>query len=256
MLKNHHKLLNQVIAGTHPTMVCTTPNKPRKIRVVFDLSAEHYVVSINKKLLPGPDLTNQIVEVLLCFKEEPIAVIGDIKAMFHQAKVPEKERNYLRFLWWKDSDLDKYVVDHEMTVHVFGEVSPLSCPIYALKTASDNLKRYGKDVASILRRNFYVDDMLKSFSSIEEAITITGKVKELCKKEGFNLTKFPSNNLDVLKTIQYKDRMDDVKDKDLAIVVLAEDTALGIKWNVEEDALGFQIKISDKFCTRRGLLAA
>ena len=154
------------------------PNKSGKIRVVFDLSAEHYGVSINKKLLPGPDLTNQIVEMLLRFKEEPIAVTGDIKAMFHQAKVPEKERNYLRFLWWKDSDLDKYAVDHEMTVHVFGEVSPLSCQIYAVKkTASDNLKRYGENVASILRRNFYVDDMLKSFSSIEEAIGITGKVK-------------------------------------------------------------------------------
>ena len=91
MLKNHQKLLNQVIAGTHPTMVCTTPNKPRKIRVVFDLSAEHYVVSINKKLLPGPDLTNQIVEVLLCFKEEPIAVTGDIKLCFTRRRFQRKK---------------------------------------------------------------------------------------------------------------------------------------------------------------------
>ena len=83
------------------------PNKPRKICVVFNLSAEHHGVSINKELLLGPDLTNQIIGVLLHFKEEPIAVTGDIEAMFHQVKVPEKQRNYLRFLWWKDSDLDK-----------------------------------------------------------------------------------------------------------------------------------------------------
>ena len=41
------------------------------------------------------------------------------------------------------------------------------------KTASDNLKSFGEDVASIFWQNFYVDDMLKSFSSIEEAVRIT-----------------------------------------------------------------------------------
>ena len=71
--------------------------------------------------------------------------------------------------------------------------------------------------------------MLKSFSSIEEAIRITGKVKKLCKEEVFNLTKFYINNLDVLKTIQDKDKKNGVKDKDLAIGVLAEDKALGLR---------------------------
>ena len=98
--------------------------------------------------------------------------------------------------------------------------------------------------------------MLKSFSSIEEAIRVTGKVKELCKEGGFNLTKFSSNNLDVLKIIQDKDRKDGVKDKDLAIGVLTEDKALLVRWNIGEDTLGIQIKLSDKPVTRRGLLAA
>ena len=133
------------------------------------------------------------------------------------------------------------LVDHKMTAHVFGGVSSLSCSNYVLKrTALDNLKKYGEDVASILRQNLYDDDMLKSFSSIEEAIRITGKVKELCKEGGFNLTKFSSNNLDVLKTIQDKDRKDGVKDKDLAIGVLAEDKALGVRWNVGETLWAFK----------------
>ena len=49
----------------------------------------------------------------------------------------------------------------------------------------------------------------------------------MCKEGGFNLTKFSSNSLDVLKTIQDKDRKDGVKMKDLAIGVLTEDKALG-----------------------------
>ena len=128
------------------------PNKLGKIGVLFDLSAQHHGVSINKEVLPGPDLTNQIVGVLLRFRQEPITVTGDIEAMFHQLKIPEKQRSYLRLLWWKYSDLDKDVIDHEMTAHVFGGVSSPSCSNYALKkTTSDNLKKYGEDVVSILR---------------------------------------------------------------------------------------------------------
>ena len=97
--------------------------------------------------------------------------------------------------------------------------------------------------------------MLKSFFSIEKAVRITGKVQELCKEEVFNLTKFYSNNLDVLKTIQDKDKKDGIKDKDLAIGVLAEDKALGLRSDVGKDTLGFQIKLSDKPVKRRGLLA-
>ena len=165
-------------------------------------------------------------------------------------------KSYLRFLWWKDSDLGKDVVDHEMAAHVFGEVSSASCSNYAMKkTASDNLKRYGEDAESILRQNFYIDDMLKCFSLIEEAIRFTGKVKELCKEGGLKLTKFSSNNFDVLKIFQDKDRKEGVKDKDLAIGVLAKHKALGVRWNVGENTPGFQIKMSNKAVTRRGLLS-
>ena len=54
-------------------------NKSGKIHVVFDLSAEFHGTSINKALLSVPDWTNQIVGVLLQFREEQIAVTGDIE---------------------------------------------------------------------------------------------------------------------------------------------------------------------------------
>ena len=49
------------------------PFKPGKIRVVFDCSAEIYGTSLNKKLLPGPDLTSQLVGVLTRFRTEEVA---------------------------------------------------------------------------------------------------------------------------------------------------------------------------------------
>ena len=82
-------------------------NKPGKIRMVFDLSAEYKGTCLDKELLPGPDLTNQIIGVLLRFREDHVGIMGDIEAMFHQAKVPDTQSNFIKFLWLEDSDNSK-----------------------------------------------------------------------------------------------------------------------------------------------------
>ena len=47
-----------------------------------------------------------------------------------------------------------------------------------------------------------------------------------------------------------------MKDRDLNFGILPEDKGLGVKWNIQEDTLGFIIKMDDKPPTRCGLLAA
>jgi len=49
------------------------PKKPGKIRVVFDCSAMYKGESLNKELLQGPDLTNNLIGVLCRFRKEPVA---------------------------------------------------------------------------------------------------------------------------------------------------------------------------------------
>ena len=60
------------------------PNKPDKLRVVFDCSAKHNGTSLNDHLLTGPDLTNSLVGVLIRFRLHPVAVLCDVEKMFHQ----------------------------------------------------------------------------------------------------------------------------------------------------------------------------
>lgn len=57
------------------------PSNPGKIRVVFDYSGSFGEQSLNKELLPGPDMTNQIVRVLKSFQQNNIAFIADIEIM-------------------------------------------------------------------------------------------------------------------------------------------------------------------------------
>ena len=104
--------------------------------------------------MSATDLANQIVSVITRFREEPVAVIGDIESMFHQVLVPEKDRSLLRFLWWENHDTSSKILDFEMIVNVFRGTSSPSCCNYALKkTALDNESNYHPDVALTLKKN-------------------------------------------------------------------------------------------------------
>ena len=179
------------------------PNKPGKIRVVFDLSADYKGRCLNRELLSGPDLTNQIVGVLLRFREEQIAVMGDIEAMFHQVKVPKDQCSFLKFLWRDDSNSHKEIIDYKMTAHVFGGTSSSSsCSSFALRTtAKDNEQQYDKEITQTLVRSFYVDDLFKSFPTVNQAVNTIKQIQELCSRGGFKLTKFISNKQEVIKSI-------------------------------------------------------
>ena len=80
------------------------PNKPDKIRVVYDCSAQYLGRNLNKEVLSKPDLINQIVGVLCRFRENKVAFIADTEQMFYQVMVTEKHRCYLKFSWWKDGN--------------------------------------------------------------------------------------------------------------------------------------------------------
>ena len=80
----------------HPVL---NPNMPGKLRIVFDCDTLFMGTSLNQSLMQGPDLVNSLVGVLLRFRLEPVALVSDIEAMFHQAKVRPEDRSSLKFLW-------------------------------------------------------------------------------------------------------------------------------------------------------------
>ncbi|XP_046560325.1 uncharacterized protein LOC124269354 [Haliotis rubra] len=69
----------------HHAMI--SEKKPDKLRIVFDCAASYGGTSLNEEVLQGPDLTNTLIGVLLRFRQEKIAIMGDIEAMFHQVRV-------------------------------------------------------------------------------------------------------------------------------------------------------------------------
>ena len=143
-----------------------------------------------------------------------------------------------------------------MTVHPFGAVSSPSCSIFALRnTTNENEEEIGNAVANSLRRNFYVDDYLRSVGTEAEGKDQIDGHRKACAKGGFRLTKFISNRRSVLESIPEEERSKDVKTLDLNYDNLPVERALGVQWCVESDTFGFRIVVKEKPLTRRAVLS-
>ena len=62
--------------------------------MVFNLSGEFQGVSLNKELLPGPDVMNSLVGVLIRFCQDNIAMMCDIDQMLNSFHVDPKHQNF------------------------------------------------------------------------------------------------------------------------------------------------------------------
>ncbi|XP_073835837.1 uncharacterized protein [Musca autumnalis] len=69
-----------------PTFVALNPNKPGKVRLVWDAAAISNNKSLNDYLLSGPDLLSSLFNVLIEFRVGQVEVCGDIAEMFHRMK--------------------------------------------------------------------------------------------------------------------------------------------------------------------------
>ncbi|XP_066913533.1 uncharacterized protein [Clytia hemisphaerica] len=220
-----------------------------KIRVVFDCSSSYKGFCMNKELMQGPDLANHLIGVLMRFRQEHVAFTADIESMFFQIKIPESQRRFHQFLWWRDGDYSKPPVTYEMNAHLQGSTSSPSCSNFALKrTASAGEIEFGSKAADTLRKNFYVDDLLKSTDSVESAKSLISDVSRLCDSGGFHLTKFSSNCPEALEPVPVIKR----KDEKCSSV----QRVLGVLWSLKNDI--FQFEAPDKVFakTRRGMLSA
>lgn len=232
------------------------PHKQDKLCVVFYCSAKYEGQSLNDHLLQGPDLTNSLVGVLCRFRQEPITLVCDLEQIFHQFRVNSEHRNYLRFFWWENGDLNELPSEYKMCVHLFGAASSPGCANFGMKQiANDNECEFGMDTANFLRHIFYVDDGLKSVATTSEAMKLVQKSKEMCKKGGLRLHKFLSNSKDVLESIPPTERAKALENVDHLHDKLPIEKTLGIQWCVESDSFQFSIVLNDRPLTRRGVLS-
>lgn len=216
--------------------VCN-PNK-KKLRVVFDAAATFQGVSLNNQLMTGPDFLQNLMTVLIRFRESDFGITADIEQMYHQIKVSTDDKPALSFLW-RNMNTSKPPDVYNMNVVIFGACCSPAIANYAIKrTARDNEDSFSEESITAVKQNFYMDDFLRAEDSLEEAITRIEEVTKILKNGGFRLTKWASNNREVLKSVP---RIERSKEFDLEMKNLPKVRALGVTWNTADDKFTFEI---------------
>ncbi|VDI41660.1 Hypothetical predicted protein, partial [Mytilus galloprovincialis] len=254
---NHAEIAPKLDEGAEswylPVFGIYHPKKPGKIRCVFDSSAKFGDVSLNKVLLQGPDLNNSLLSVLMRFRKNRIAASADVQQMFYSFSVDEKHRDFLRFLWHEDNDLDKQLVAFRMTVHVFENSPSPAVATYGLRKCS-NLAE--PDVRDFIQRHFYVDDGLISLDSSQDMIDLLTRTQKTLLEEGnIRLHKFASNSDEVMSALPHEDLAQDLKSIDFDSDSVPLQRSLGLYWDLATDCFTYRISEESKPFTRRGVLS-
>lgn len=173
----------------------TYPRKPGKVRRVCDAAAKFHCSSLNDHL-SGPDLLQNLIEIFMRFRKEKVALSADIEAMFNQVSVPEQDQVALRFLRRRSSELPTEV--YQYVRHIFGVKCAPTCANYALLRNAEDSESQFPTAAMAVKRNFYMDDFSRSVKSTDEAMELQHKLVEMLKLAGFNLTKWISNEKEVI----------------------------------------------------------
>ena len=93
-----------------------------RLRIVYDASAKSDGASLNECLHAGPALTQGIFDTMLRFRNNKVAIVGDIEKAFLMVHMAEADKDVLRFLWVDEiSKTEPQVITLRFTRVVFGD---------------------------------------------------------------------------------------------------------------------------------------
>lgn len=163
------------------------PDKPSTpLRVVFDPACQYQGVSLNSFLCKGPRLIGNLLGILLRFCEDPVGFAGDISKMYLQILLPERDTHVHRFLW-RNLQTEKPPTKYLLTRVTFGDKpSPDMTSFVMLKIAKENEVEY-PNVAVILRRDRYMDELIHSCPIPQEAVNRMTALDKVLAKGSFNI---------------------------------------------------------------------
>ncbi|XP_055632470.1 uncharacterized protein LOC129772961 [Toxorhynchites rutilus septentrionalis] len=229
-----------------PLFPVFNPNKPGKVRIVWDAAAKTNGISLNSMLLKGPDLLTPLDYVLYRFREFRVGLSGDIKEMYLQMLMSKRDQHCLRVLWCDDStgEPSTYVTQ----VMPFGTCCSPSWAQYIKNFNASKFEIQYPAAAHAIIRQHYVDDMLVSVESDDIAIRLAKDVKFIHAQAGFDMRNWVSNSQEVIEAMM--EQTTDEKNLNIGSE-LGTEKVLGMWWCTATD--NFTYKLSAKH--NRDLLA-
>lgn len=194
-LKQQHKRIWYL-----PMFPVINPNKPSKIRPVWDAACKTNGVSLNSLLLKGIDQMASLLGVLHRFRQGIFAVTGDIAEMFHRVKIIDEDQHAQRFLW-RDCEVNAPPETFVMQVMTFGATCSPSLAQYIKNINAGRFRSNHPEAYEIIVNDHYVDDLLLSVNDEEKAIELAVEVRSIHEEGGFHIRNWKSNSSKIMTTL-------------------------------------------------------
>ena len=206
-----------------------------KVRIVFDAAAKNRdKQSLNSQIEKGPNRLQDLFGILLRFRQYDIAITADISEMFLQCRLNDEDRRYHRF-WWNGKIW-------QWTRVLFGNLASPDISQKVLEFNAELFKEEYPVAAKAVKRNMYMDDVLKSVEKRLQAIQLARELPPLHDKAGMKICKFECNDVEVMKTIP-KHLHSTKVDLDRKEGSIFDPTkVLGIIWDANTDSFQFKSK--------------
>lgn len=226
-----------------------------KMRIVFDASS-HAVghLSLNDCLWPGVNLNSNIFQLLIYFRLNRIAILGDIEKAFLQIVLTEKDRDVVRFLFVDDSDTSSHAFSERLEVYRFKRLlfGVNSSPFLLAATIKLHIQQFRDlypDAFQMLDTCMYVDDLVGGADNVSEALKNSREAKKIMSKASMNLRKWVTNDKSLLE--RWEEEGFDIHP--LSLTDLNETTlkVLGIQWDIHEDSLSVETACLNELLKRR-----
>nr|XP_049706131.1 uncharacterized protein LOC126056603 isoform X1 [Helicoverpa armigera] len=196
----------------------------------------------------GSTLQDDLLSILLRFRQHMIVVRADIEKMYRVTIVNDIHKPLQKILWRAEPT-------HPLKTYTLntGTYGTASAPFLATRCLMQ-LARECDDPStrSTIEHDFYVDDYLSGNSSIKETIDKCRHIIDVLKSGKYNLRKWQSNSPDVLKAI-CEDRVGS------DFVTLSENETsktLGLHWRCSTDTFSFSISVTpSNSTTKRQILS-
>ncbi|GBN44278.1 hypothetical protein AVEN_211377-1 [Araneus ventricosus] len=220
--------------------VVKTDSMTTKIRPVFDASArETGKNSLNDLLYKGPNLIEQIPDIIDRFRSYPIGISADIEKAFLQLGIAPEHRDFLRFFY--PTENEEIIYRHSRVV--FGVSSSPFLLAAALSHLLEHVPAEDSEIADKLKLSFYVDNCVSGVSNATQQEKFILKAREILSRGCFNIRNWESN-------VECK-----YISKSTGTTKL-----LGILWDLDKDVLKCRVCVEDlkidSNITKRFILAA
>ncbi|XP_038055192.1 uncharacterized protein LOC119727399 [Patiria miniata] len=206
-------------------------SKSTPVRIVFNSSANYKGHILNDYWAKGPDVMNSLLGVLLRFRENEVALVGDIRKMYHSIFTTMKDQHCHRFLW-RDLQMNLELKTYCMRVVNMGDRPSATIATVALKKTAELGKGEYPEAAETIERNVYVDDILESVGTPDKARARATEIDRLIKPGNFAVKKWVFSGED-----------SDTADQEWPSAESSE-KVLGVSWNPKKDVFHFITKIN------------